>query len=93
MTLPTDQEQYPSHGQHLAWYAEWQTMTAPRMLSLEQYGHFLAAKVVDWQIARASQPVPATAGSATSEAAEMRYTLAKLEKHIARIERLLSEEA
>lgn len=40
---------YPSRDQHLAWYAEWQAVTAPRMFSLEQYGHYLAQKCCDWQ--------------------------------------------
>ena len=41
-------DKYPSHQQHLDWFAEWQKMR-DGMFSLEQYGHYLAQKCCDWQ--------------------------------------------
>jgi hypothetical protein len=62
--------EYPSSQQHLDWYAEWQQQGQSKF-SLEQYGHYLARKVVAWNTAKLSADLAKATAQGMLKAAEI----------------------
>jgi len=55
---------YPSHEQHLAWYAEFQKLQGARMFSLQDYCEYVVPKAVDWAIRSKFSPAAPTVSEA-----------------------------